>query len=265
MKQKKQNWREWGMNPGKRYYAVGLGRPEEAEGAARVHLHYFTTRDGLSVMFVFSTAEKAQRFIRKSIEEKPQAYMDLLEDARGEVPAGLRKGEYTLLAETPNGLAEMGLQMGIQGMVLDPGPGENHPIPLRPADSVIDPEGNYYVLHFGQGLEKGGFYHYANRRGERVLPIFTSSRKAEEFVCGHNRKSTGHLNDLRQRGSDHPLTPKRPVAGQLLVGVDGSMRVGKLTPVVETLATIVSGLNVSLLAIDPGELPSRYTRIRPHA
>lgn len=154
MEQKKQNWREWGMNPGKRYYAVGLGRPEEAEGAARVHLHYFTTRDDLSVMFVFSTVQKAQRFIRKSIEEKPQAYLDLLEDARGEVPAGLREGEYTLIAETPNGLAEMGLQMGIQGMVLDPGPGENHPVPLRPADSVIDPEGDYYVLHFERGLRR---------------------------------------------------------------------------------------------------------------
>lgn len=266
MKEKtKQSWRNWGMYPNKQYYAVGLGRSEEAEGATKVHLHHFRTRDGLSVMFVFSTAQKAQRFIRKSVEEKPQAYMDLLEDSRGEVPAGLREGEYTLLADTPNGLAEMGFQMGIQGMVLDPGPGENHPIPLCPADSVLDPEGDYYVLHFGRGVAKGNFYHYANLRGERVLPIFTSQQKAHAFMRGHDQKNMGHLNDLRQRGSDHPLTPRRPVAGKLLVGEDGSMKVGRLTPVAETLAVIVSGLDVSLLAVDPGDLPSRYARIRPHA
>lgn len=256
-----QNWADWGMHSGQQYYAVVLGRPEEAEGALKAHLHYFTTRDGLSVMFVFSTPRKARRFVRKSIEEKPQAYMDLLEDSRGELPAGLRVGEYALLAETPDTLAEMGLQMGIHGMVLNPGPGENRPIPLRPADSVLDPEGNYYVLHFGRGLEKVGFYHYANRQGEKILPVFTSQKKAQEFVRGHDQKNTGHLNDLRQRGSDHPLTPKRPVAGQLLVGVDGVALVGRLTPLAETLSVIVDGLDISLLAVDLGELPSRYTRI----
>ncbi len=78
---------------------------------------------------------------------------------------------------------------------------------------------------------------------------------------GHDRKTTGHLNDLRQRGSDHPLTPKRPVAGKLLVREDGLMRVGRLTPVAETLATIIAGWNISLLAVDPGESPNRYRRI----
>ncbi len=254
----KRDWRSWGMYPGRRYYVVAAGRPEKVGDDTRHVVHYITTRDGTNVMFVFSTPEKARRFIRKSLEGDPQAYLDFVEDTKGDLPAGLREGAYTVIGNTPDGLAEMGLQIGIHGMVLDPRPGMNQPIPLGAAEPVLDPEGDYYVVLFGRGPEAGSFFHYANHEGEEVLPIFTSQERMAEFVGEHARVNTGHLNVLRMEGADNVITPKRPVAGALLKDETGRVSGGLLSPVVETLAVIAGGLDARYVVVDPGKSDSRY-------
>ncbi len=265
MEKKKRDWRSWGMYPGKTYYVVAAGRPEKVGEDTRHTVHYITTKDGSNVMFVFSTPEKARRFIRKSLEGDPRAYLDLVEDTKGDLPPGLREGTYTLIGETPDGLVKMGLQMGIHGMVLDPGPGMNQPIPLGTAEPGLDPEGDYYVLLFGRGPEAGSFFHYANRRGEEVLPIFTSQKRVYEFVKEHNQVKTGSLNVLRMEGADNVITPKRPVSGPLLKDETGRVSGGRLNPVVETLAVIAGGLDARYVVIDPGKPDSRYLELPAQA
>lgn len=264
-KKTKRDWRSRGMNPGKKYYAVAAGRPEKVGDDTRHVVHYITTRDGTNVMFVFSTPEKAQRFIRQSLEGDPQAYLDFVEDTKGDLPAGLREGAYTVIGETPDGLAEMGLQIGIHGMVLDSGPGKNQPIPLGAAEPVLDPEGDYYVVHFGRGPEAGSFFHYTNHQGEVVLPIFTSPERVSEFLKEHAWVNTGHLNTLRRDGVKNAITPKRPVAGGLLKGETGQVSVGKLDPVVETLGVIAGGLDARYVVMDPGKPESRYLELPAEA
>ncbi len=259
------NWRLEGMYPGRRYYVVAAGRPEKVGEDPVYHVHYFTTRDGTNVMFVFSTPEKARRFIRKSLEGDPRMYLDLVEYTKGDLPAGLREGAYTVIGETPDGLAEMGLQIGIHGMVLDPGPGKNQPIPLGAAEPVLDPEGDYYVVLFMRGPEAGAPFHYTNRRGEEVLPVFTSPEILSKFVKEYAWVNTDHLNTLHRDGLDNVITPKRPVAGGLLKDEAGQACVGKLSPVVETLAVIAGGLGVRHVVVDPGEPGSRYLELPAQA
>jgi hypothetical protein len=106
----------------------------------------------------------------------------------------------------------LGIQMGIHGMVLDPGPGENYPIPLSATEPGLDPEGDYFVLRFRRELEAGNFFHYANHRGEKVLPVFTTPARVSEFLKEHARVNTGHLNVLHRDRVDNVITPARPVA-----------------------------------------------------
>lgn len=162
----RRDWRSWGMYPGRKYYVVAVGRPEQVDEGTRYYVHSITKTDGKNAMCVFSTAKKAKRFIRGGLEGDPQAYLDLLEDRGGSLPAGLREGDYTLIEKTPDGLAEIGLEMGIHSMVLDPGPGENHPIPIGGGHPGLDPDGEYYVLLFRRALEADVCFHYVNHRGE---------------------------------------------------------------------------------------------------
>lgn len=166
-----------------------------------------------------------------------------------------------MIGETPDELADLGSQMGIHGMVLDPGPGENHPIPLGAAEPGLDPEGHYYVFLFGRGPEAGSFFHYTNHQGEEVLPIFTSPERVSEFLKEHAWVNTGHLNTLRRDGVKNAITPKRPVAGGRLKSKTGQVSVGKLDPVVETLGVIVAGLDARYVVVDPGKPDSHYMEL----
>ena len=254
------DWRAWGMYPGRRYYAIGLGVPKEEAGGQIFHYHYFTTAAGQNVMFVFSTQRKAKQFIRRNLEENPEAYLDLLEDTRGELPSGQREGMYTLVAHTPDELAETAADMGLHGLVLDPKPGENHPIPLQQSrgETGLDPDKEYYVLRFAQGKEAGDFYHYVNYRGEKVLPMFTSPKRMTKFVEEHEWANEGYLNSLRQHAADNPLTPRLPVAGRLLKDESEEVRGGQLRPVVETLAIIIDALDARYVVVDPGKPDGHY-------
>lgn len=215
---------------------------------------------------MFSSSKKARRFIRRSLEGDPQAYLDLVEDGEGDLPTGLREGQYTVIGGMPDGLVRMGTEMGVHAMVIDPGPGNNESIPLVSARSGLDWEGDYRVLLFGRGPDAGGFFHYANRRGEVVLPVFTSPERASEFVEEHASANSGYLNTLRKNGPENFITPKRPVTGGLLKDKTGQVLVGgKLAPVVETLAVIAGGLAARYVVIDLGKPESRYMELPTQA
>jgi hypothetical protein len=261
-KKTKRDRRPRGMSPGRKYYVIAAGRPQEIGEETVNHVHYVTTKEGTNIMFVFSTPKKARRFIRKSLEGDPQAYLDLLENGRGELPDGLQEGIYTVIERTPEELTEMGVRMGVQGIVLDPGPGVNRPVPLRGATPGLDPEGDYYVLLAGPSPMAAGFFHYVNHRNEVVLPVFTSPQRALKFAKEHSRANTGYLNDLRKGGVIDLLRPKRPVVYELAAL---RMRLGKLKPIAETLAVIVSGLNAGYVVIDPGEPDCRYMQLPAQA
>ncbi len=104
-------------------------------------------------------------------------------------------------------------------------------------------ERTYFVLMAGYDsdhLEDSHIHYFVNKRGEKILWVFSSRAEAERFVRKYVNKSQAYLDYIEQHGLNLPEAVKE--------GKEFSV-VAKMNT--EALAILAGGLGMDHIALDP--------------
>lgn len=100
-------------------YVIGLGHPGDwAQGQGA--FYYIESIEGEVVLPLFSSAEKAQKYIKNNFYS-PQAHMELLESGGYSGAANVTAGRYmTMPYKWPGKVAEVAVDVGADILIKDP-------------------------------------------------------------------------------------------------------------------------------------------------
>jgi len=114
------------FNKQKYYYVIGTGNPEDVESCA---WYYIEHNKGFNVIPLFSTPEKAERYINGPLQH-PSAYMEVVEGisiSNPKVLESYQDDQYFVAPLDMEGLAELMVQLKTTTIVLDAEVGKENP------------------------------------------------------------------------------------------------------------------------------------------
>ena len=107
-------------------HIIGVGSTEDWE-AGRGSLYYIEDRRGETCLPVFTTPERAKRYMSANFNA-PEAHMAMLESVGADHAEPLTEGRFIVMPVDSNGVAKAAAIVGADYLLRDPRPGEQQAI-----------------------------------------------------------------------------------------------------------------------------------------